>query len=123
MRVAKVGDVDASAPVGRLTRELRPHRDTLRFFDAATIRRALPWPRIIDAQAQAFRENVHAPLRAHHRIDVPGEPAASLLLMPAWRETHRLGVKLVTVFPGNAARDRSSVAALYARSYSSLIRM
>jgi len=112
VRVARVGDVDASAPSTRLTRE-QAHRDPVRFFDAATIRRALPWQRIIDAQAQAFRENVHAPLRAHHRIDVPGEPAASLLLMPAWRETHYLGVKLVTVFPGNAARDRPSVAALY----------
>src|ERR1700693_1130448 len=89
-------------------RDLPQDRDPVRFFDAATIRDALPWPRIIDALAQAFRADVHAPLRAHHRVAVPGEPAASLLVMPAWRETARLGVKLVTVFPGNAARDQPS---------------
>jgi ornithine cyclodeaminase len=37
-----------------------------------------------------------------------------LLLMPAWRTARRLGVKLVTVFPGNALRGQSAVGAVYA---------
>jgi ornithine cyclodeaminase len=61
-----------------------------------------------------LRDEVAAPLRTHHAIDVPGEPAASLLLMPAWRTKRRLGVKLVTVFPGNAKRGQNAVGAVYA---------
>jgi alanine dehydrogenase len=41
-------------------------------------------------------------------------PGASLLLMPAWRVGHRIGVKLVTVFPGNRARGERAVAGVYA---------
>lgn len=61
-----------------------------------------------------LKDDVDAPLRTHHAIDVPGEAAATLLLMPAWRRGRRIGVKLVTVFPGNAQRDERAVAAVYA---------
>ena len=60
-----------------------------------------------------LREEVAAPLRANHPIAVPGEPSATLLLMPAWRVGRRLGVKLVTVYPGNAARNERAVGAIY----------
>ena len=86
----------------------------MRYFDAATIRAALPWPRMLDALAAMLREDVAAPLRAHHAIDVPGAPAATLLLMPAWRTGRRIGVKLVTVFPGNRERGERAVNAVYA---------
>ena len=61
-----------------------------------------------------LRDDVAAPLRTNHAIDVPGEAAASLLLMPAWRVGHRIGVKLVTVFPGNRTRGERAVNAVYA---------
>ncbi len=60
-----------------------------------------------------LKDDVAAPLRANHPIDVPGEAAATLLLMPAWRSGRRIGVKLVTVFPGNALRDERAVGAVY----------
>jgi alanine dehydrogenase len=82
----------------------------MRFFDAATIRARLDWPRMIAAITAALRADVHAPVRASHTIDVPGLPAGSLLLMPAWQVGNRIGVKLVTVFPGKQPR---SVAAVY----------
>ena len=85
----------------------------MRWFDAETIRSRLPWPRIIAALAEALRADVQAPLRAHHAIEVPGAPSATLLLMPAWRRGARLGVKLVTVFPGNSARGQAALAAVY----------
>jgi len=62
----------------------------------------------------ALKTDIAAPLRTNHAIDVPGLPAASLLLMPAWRVGHRIGVKLVTVFPGNRERNERAVAAVYA---------
>jgi ornithine cyclodeaminase len=86
----------------------------MRYFDSATIRELLPWPRMQAALETLLREDVAAPLRTNHSIDVPGEAAASLLLMPAWRVGHRIGVKLVTVFPGNRARGERAVNAVYA---------
>jgi len=86
----------------------------MRFFDAATIRAALPWPRMLEALGTMLREDVTAPLRANYAIDVPGAVAATLLLMPAWRTGRRIGVKLVTVFPGNRDRGERAVNAVYA---------
>lgn len=86
----------------------------MRYFDAATIRARLPWPRMHEALAAMLREDVAAPLRTHHAIDVPGAPTAALLLMPAWRTGKRIGVKLVTVFPGNRDRGERAVSAVYA---------
>jgi ornithine cyclodeaminase len=85
----------------------------MQHFDAQAVRARLPWPRMLAALDEALRADVHAPLRASHAIDVPGGPSASLLLMPAWRTGRHMGVKLVTAFPGNAARGERSVAAVY----------
>ncbi|MEO8134116.1 MAG: ornithine cyclodeaminase family protein [Betaproteobacteria bacterium] len=82
----------------------------IHFFDAATVRARLDWATMIAALESALRAEVHAPVRINHSIEVPGQPAASLLLMPAWRVGDRIGVKLVTVFPGRQPR---SVAAVY----------
>jgi ornithine cyclodeaminase len=68
---------------------------------------------MLAALEETLRSEVEAPLRASHGIAVPGQPSATLLAMPAWRSGRRLGVKLVTVFPGNADRGRRSVAAIY----------
>jgi alanine dehydrogenase len=85
----------------------------MQHFDAEAVRARLPWPRMLAALDEALRAEVHAPLRANHTLDVPGEPQATLLMMPAWRTGQRVGVKLVTAFPGNAARGERSVAAVY----------
>ncbi len=85
----------------------------MRYFDAAAIRARLSWPRMLAALEAMLRDDVAAPLRTNHAVAVPGEPTASLLLMPAWRTGHRMGVKLVTVFPGNAQRDERAVGAVY----------
>lgn len=86
----------------------------MRYFDAATIRDALPWPRMLESLEAMLCEDVAAPLRGHYTIDVPDAPAATLLLMPAWRSGRRIGVKLVTVFPGNRDRGERAVNAVYA---------
>ncbi len=83
-------------------------------FDAATIRARLPWPRMLAALETMLKEDVAAPLRTSRAIDVPDAPAATLLLMPAWRAGKRIGVKLVTVFPGNRDRGQRAVSAVYA---------
>jgi ornithine cyclodeaminase len=80
-------------------------------FSAEEVHAALPWQALVDALATAFARGAQVPLRHAHAIH-EGENAR-LLLMPAWRPGEVAGVKLVTVFPGNAARGVSTVGALY----------
>jgi ornithine cyclodeaminase/alanine dehydrogenase-like protein (mu-crystallin family) len=76
---------------------------------------ALTFPALVAAIADAFRAEIAAPLRHHHAISrADGE--ATLLLMPAWTgeaAENFIGTKVVTVFPGNAARGRASVTGTY----------
>ncbi|GAB4470479.1 MAG: ornithine cyclodeaminase family protein [Burkholderiaceae bacterium] len=83
---------------------------TLRFYSADEVHAALPWRRLVDALAAAFATGAQVPLRHAHRLD----ETDTLLLMPAWRDAGGgLGVKIVTVMPGNAARGAATVNALY----------
>lgn len=85
--------------------------------DAATTERYLEYGALIDALADAFRAGCTVPLRHHHTIDKQGEPDATLLVMPSWSlETDAcplIGVKLVTVFPGNASRNIPGLTSIY----------
>ena len=85
----------------------------MKVFDAQRTREFLPWPDLIDALRQMFQRGCEMPLRHHHRVKVPGEPDATLLLMPAWVEGEHLGVKVVNVMPGNGARGLPSVVSSY----------
>jgi ornithine cyclodeaminase len=42
-----------------------------------------------------------------------GEPEQTLLLMPAWAAGEALGIKIVTITPGNGARNLPAVQGLY----------
>jgi ornithine cyclodeaminase len=80
----------------------------MRFFDAAAVHAALDLDALADAVAAMLRESAVAPLRHAHALSTDD----TLLLMPAWSE-HALGVKLVTVMPGNRALARRTVHAVY----------
>jgi ornithine cyclodeaminase len=82
---------------------------TLRFYSADKVHAALDWERLAAALAAAFAEGAKVPLRHVHPLGA----SDALLLMPAWRHTGGLGVKIVTVMPGNAARGAATVNALY----------
>jgi ornithine cyclodeaminase len=88
----------------------------MRLIDAAGLDRLLSFPQLIPALAEAFKGGFVAPVRHHHHIERP-DADATLLLMPAWSEPARLpayvGTKIVTVYPGNAARSLPSIAGLY----------
>jgi ornithine cyclodeaminase len=85
----------------------------MRSIAAAEVLAALDFPALIDSLAAMFRSGCTAPPRHHHTIDVPGEAAATLLLMPAWQSGRALGIKIVSVFPGNGARDLPAVMGQY----------
>jgi ornithine cyclodeaminase/alanine dehydrogenase-like protein (mu-crystallin family) len=85
-------------------------------ISAETLRERLTWPKMIDALRAIFVDNVQSPVRHHHFIDVPDEAQATLLLMPAWIEGKYLGVKQVSVFPGNNAKGLPGLTSLYTLS-------
>ena len=85
----------------------------MRSFDAEQVAAILDTPRLVEALRTAFRGDTRTPTRHHHKVDVPGAPQAMLLLMPAWTEGGYMGVKVVSVFPGNAARGIDSVQGNY----------
>ena len=85
----------------------------MQILDAATTRARLPFPALIAALRQAFVAGCELPLRHTHTIENPNGPAGTLLLMPAWRRGARLGVKTVTIFPGNSARGVAGLHSLY----------
>jgi len=85
----------------------------MQIIDAATVVARLAPGALVDALERMFRDGCTAPVRHHHTLEVPGAPAATLLLMPAWQSGAYLGIKLVTIFPGNAARNLPAVSAAY----------
>lgn len=92
----------------------------MRTIDAATIDRVLTRADMVEALRAGFREDVVTPVRHHHPLVRGGEADGMLLLMPAWSDTTAgiaddavMGVKLVSVIPGNAARGTASVVGAY----------
>lgn len=83
------------------------------YLDADQVIQALPWPALVEALDDVFTQTVHSPVRHHHHLQVPGDPDATLLLMPAWIEGKYLGVKQVNVFPGNSARGLPGLSGHY----------
>jgi ornithine cyclodeaminase len=83
----------------------------MRFYDTEQVHRALGFDALADAIADMLLSRPVAPLRHAHALS----STDSLLLMPAWSDgvQSALGVKLVTVMPGNRDRGRATVNAIY----------
>ncbi|MDE1556926.1 hypothetical protein PV794_16575, partial [Comamonas aquatica] len=74
----------------------------------------LPFAALLPALEQMFTTGCEVPLRHHHAI--PGRSADEdgiLLLMPAWQTGQRLGVKTVSIFPGNARQGLPGLHSVY----------
>jgi len=84
-----------------------------RFLDRAAVDAALPFPALIEALRRGFVEGCTAPVRHHHTVPRGRAAEATLLIMPAWQQEERLGVKIVQVSPGNEARGLPTVDGLY----------
>lgn len=92
----------------------------MRVVEAEEVGRLLVYPDLVDALEAAFRGQVVTPVRHHHPVARAGEPDAMLLLMPAWDDVSTgfdgdpmIGIKIVNVVPGNAARGKASVVGSY----------
>lgn len=83
------------------------------FDEAATVAR-LPQPALIEALETMFRAGCEVPQRHVHALaDAQGGAAGTVLIMPAWRPGRFLGIKTVSVFPGNAARGLPGLHSVY----------
>lgn len=86
----------------------------MKIIDEAKTHELLEYPSLIEAIEETFKNPPEAPTRHHHSISMAGGAQdATLLLMPAWRSGDLLGLKSVTVFPGNADRGLPSVDGVY----------
>lgn len=79
-------------------------------LDRDEVARLLPYGALIEALRTGLRTSITTPPRAHHLV---GGEADLLLMMPSWRSGDKIGVKLTSVFPGNAAHGLSMIHALY----------
>src|SRR5690606_28110918 len=82
----------------------RERRQNMRIVAASEVQATLDFPALVDRLRDAFRRDVTAPVRHHHTIERSDEADATLLLMPAWQSGRHVGIKIVTVTPGNAER-------------------
>ena len=93
----------------------------MRIIPASDIADTLTFPDLIEALRAAFRSGIVAPLRHDHVIKLPDQPDATLRMMPAWTDFGRqghtgrgyVGVRITSVFPGNADRDRTATSGAY----------
>jgi alanine dehydrogenase len=83
-------------------------------LDAEQVAARLERGPLIDALARAFRSEYQAPARQHYVVGDSQHAQNTLLIMPAWQPGASIGVKLVTVFPSNAALGQAAVQATYA---------
>lgn len=85
----------------------------MRVIGAAEVDVALDYKPLVERLRQAFRSDIAVPLRQHYAIPTYGEADATLLVMPAWQVGRHIGIKIVTVFPDNAAKSLPSIMGAY----------
>lgn len=88
----------------------------MRIFDAAETAKLLDWKPLIEALRRQFADGCVMPQRHHHGFEIPGEDDGTLLLMPAWQPGGYMGVKQVSVVPGNSGRGLPAIFGIYVLS-------
>ncbi|MEJ5149670.1 ornithine cyclodeaminase family protein [Comamonas sp. MYb396] len=77
----------------------------MQILDSTHTTQHLPMAALIDCLEQMFIAGCEVPLRHNHQIaSQTGADDGILLLMPAWQTGKRMGVKTVSIFPGNQSR-------------------
>lgn len=86
----------------------------MRHFDRDATRQGLPLAPLVQALKRRFAQGCEVPPRHVHALSTAGgEPAGTVLIMPAWQPGGRLGIKTVNVFPANAAQGLPALQATY----------
>lgn len=85
----------------------------MRSVTGAELKSVLHFRMLIERMRQTFRAGVETPPRHRHTVETYGRADATLLLTPAWQVNQAIGVKIVTVFPDNDAKDLPAVQGAY----------
>ena len=82
----------------------------MNYFDSSAVKKALPYPQLIEALARGLQLPIEAPSRSFF---APNDDASCVLIMPAWKAKEVFGVKLVSVWPSNKDIGSPTVSAVY----------
>lgn len=85
----------------------------MKTYATGATRDALPFDKLIAAVHQMFVAGCEVPLRHSHNVTGANAAQGTLLLMPAWQADRYLGVKTVTIFPGNSQRGLPGLFSTY----------
>ena len=83
----------------------------MKLISADTVHQTLDYSDLVERLRLAFASVSDMPVRHHHTIPLADQPDATLLLMPAWRAGGQVAIKILSVFPGNAAKGLASISA------------
>jgi ornithine cyclodeaminase/alanine dehydrogenase-like protein (mu-crystallin family) len=85
----------------------------MKIIDAEITRRALPFDRLIPALKDMFIAGCEVPLRHTHTLSASAGSTGTVLIMPAWQPGGFLGIKTVTIAPGNSSRGLPGLFSIY----------
>lgn len=86
----------------------------MKYFDKEEIEKALSYPDLIDKLQDSFAQEYEVPARLHYSYDSGiGSDNSTLLLMPAWKNEHFVGLKLITVSPYNSQKNLATIQGIY----------
>lgn len=85
----------------------------MRYISAAELDAKLEFPPLVEALRELFRRGVDHARSIHLNQPLTDGRQNDWLLLPAWQFGRHMGIKLVSVFPGNEAKGLASVQGLY----------
>jgi ornithine cyclodeaminase len=85
----------------------------MRYISAAELDARLEFPPLVDALRELFRRGVDHARSIHLNQPLADGRQNDWLLLPAWQFDRHMGIKLVSVFPGNERNGLASIQGLY----------
>jgi ornithine cyclodeaminase len=85
----------------------------MRYIAAAELDARLEFPPLVDALRELFRRGVDHARSIHLNQPLADGRQNDWLLLPAWQFGRHMGIKLVSVFPGNESKGLASIQGLY----------
>lgn len=82
----------------------------MQFISKDDVAHLAPYEALIQAIAKGLLEPIESPARIFCN---PNHDASAVLIMPAWKPNHIMGTKIVSIWPGNNAKGKPAVSAVY----------
>lgn len=86
----------------------------MQFITESEVSNTIDYKTLIKDLEKAFSSDIKVPPRIHQDFENPKEGIDStLLLMPSWKESDELGIKILTVSPNNSKYNLPGISAIY----------